>query len=363
MQITAGTLTGIFSFDVGYEIQLEALPRLLAPLGAQPRVAGPSSVVGIRGAGKTLDLDVGTRPVRLPGVSADAQVVLRAHDFGALTVMMRLPLAGPLDGLGPITASLVRLKTLERLAVELARQVLPLMASAVSRVGFNDFVEDFYVIQVDRFDVPTTPAELGERYRAPIALALRCEKEHLAEGEAEEVFENAISYHPGELVVTDWNAAFLFNTDHNRLLDILEFLNVQLLELRFFDRRLDNRLSHLLQVVYESRPRLRTLLFNPYGPALEEVSELKVETTLLAERVANALKFIDDLYLAKVYSATAERLHLDAWRGSVEAKLRVVHEIFEILNARAATYRNEALELAIIVLIMVEIVLGLIRKC
>jgi len=362
MQITAGTLTGIFSFDVGYEIQLDALARLLAPLGARLRPTGPPGV-GIRGAGRTVDLDAGTRAVRLPAGDAEAQVVLRAHDFGALTVMMRLPLTGSLDDLGPLTASLVRVKTLEGLAVDLARQALPLAAPAVTRVGFNDFVEDFYVIQVDRFDEAVAPAALVERYRAPIALALRCEKEHLAEGEAEEVFENAISYHPNELVVTDWNAAFLYHTDHSRVLDVLEFLNVQLLELRFFDRRLDNRLSHLLQVVYQSRPRLRTLMYNPYGAALDEVSELKVETTLIAERVANALKFIDDLYLAKVYSATAERLHLDAWRASVEAKLRVVHEIFDILNTRAATYRNEALELTIIVLIAVEIVLGLVRGC
>jgi uncharacterized Rmd1/YagE family protein len=73
------------------------------------------------------------------------------------------------------------------------------------------------------------------------------------------------------------------------------------------------------------------------------------------------LKLIDDLYLAKVYAATADRLHLDAWRSSVESKLRVMHEIFEILNRRAATYRAEALELTIIILIAVEIVLGLLR--
>jgi hypothetical protein len=44
----------------------------------------------------------------------------------------------------------------------------------------------------------------------------------------------------------------------------------------------------------------------------------------------SALKFIEDLYLAKVYTVTAERLHLDAWRSSVESKLKVVQEIFEI---------------------------------
>lgn len=359
MQITAGTLTGLFSYDVGYEIALDPLVRLLKPLGATPR-SPDSGHAGIRGAGRTVDLDYGTRKVRLTDGEVEAAVLLRAHDFGALTVMLRLPLAGPLDGLGPLTAALVRTKSMESAALDIVRGLLPAAAPAISKVGFTDFVEDFYVIQVDRFDTPVTPTQLREEYRAPIALALRCEKDRLAEGEAEEVFETAISYHPQDLVVTDWNAAFLYAADYPALLDALEFLNVQLVELRFFDRRLDAQMSELFQVVY-SRPRLRTLVVNPFGKALEEVSELKVETTLIADRVANALKFIEDLYLAKVYSVTAERLHLDAWRSSVEGKLKVVHEIFEILNRRAATYRAEALELTIIILILVEIVLGLLR--
>jgi hypothetical protein len=359
MNIAAGTLTGLFSFDVGYEIALDTWVRLLIALGATPRTIDTGRV-GIRGAGRTADLDYGIRTVRLNDGEVHATVIVRAHDFGAVTVMLRLPLTGPLDHLGPLTAALVRTKCMETTALEVLRVLLPAASAAISKVGFTEFVEDYYVIQVDRFDTPVTPAQLREEYRAPIALALRCEKERLAEGEAEEVFETAISYHPQDLVVTDWNAAFLYAADYPALLDALEFLNVQLVELRFFDRRLDAQMSELFHVVY-SRPRLRTLVVNPFGKALEEVSELKVETTLIADRVANALKFIEDLYLAKVYSVTAERLHLDAWRSSVESKLKVVHEIFEILNRRAATYRAEALELTIIVLIAVEIVLGLLR--
>lgn len=358
MNIVAGTLTGLFSFDVGYEIALDTLVRLLAPVGGTLRPE--SARAGIRGNGRTVDIEYGTRTVRLPERSVDAAVVVRAHDFGALTVMLRLPLSGPIENLGPLTAALVRSKTMETAAIDVTRALLPAAAAAISKVGFTEFVEDFYVIQVDRFDVPVTPAQLRDEYRAAIALALRCEKERLAEGEAEQVFETAISYHPQDLVVTDWNAAFLYAADYPALLDALEFLNVQLVELRFFDRRLDARMSDLFQVVY-SRPRLRTLVVNPFGKALEEVSELKVETTLIAERVGNALKFIEDLYLAKVYSATAERLHLDAWRSSVESKLKVVQEIFEILNRRAATYRAEALEMTIIILIALEIVLSFLR--
>jgi hypothetical protein len=359
MNITAGTLTGLFSFDVGYEIDLDLLPRALAQLGATPPVTA-SAQGGRRGVGHTVDLEWGRRSVQLLEGPADAAVVVRAHDFGALTIMLRVPLEGPLAALGPLTAALVRTKSMETAATDVLRQLLPAATPAISKASFTGFLEDFYVMQVDRFDVPVSPAQLRAEYRDPIALALRCEKEHLGEGEAEEVFETAISYHPQDLVVTDWNAAFIYAADPPGLVDALEFLNVQLVELRFFDRRLDARMTDLVQLVY-SRPRLRTLVFNPFTKALEEVSELKVETSLIFERVSNALKFIDDLYLARVYTVTAERLHLEAWSSSVKSKLGVVQEIVEVLNRRAGTYRAEALELTIIILIVIEIILGLLR--
>ena len=118
-------------------------------------------------------------------------------------------------------------------------------------------------------------------------------------------------------------------------------------------------MSELFQVVY-SRPRLRTLVVNPFGKALEEVSELKVETTLIAERVGNALKFIEDLYLAKVYSghrgAPAPRR-----RGAAasRASSRWCTRSSTSSTAAPPPIAHEALEMTIIFLIAVEIVLRL----
>jgi hypothetical protein len=56
MNIVAGTLTGLVSFDVGYEFALDALVRLLAPEGGR---RGPESArAGIRGAGRTVDIEI-----------------------------------------------------------------------------------------------------------------------------------------------------------------------------------------------------------------------------------------------------------------------------------------------------------------
>ncbi len=355
MEVTNGTLTGLFSFDIGYEILLETLASVLEAQGGTV-IQRDTTLVGVHDI-CAMDFDFGPRRVDIEGQHVEVRLRLRAHDFGAVTVMLQRPLSGPLESLSPVTAALVRTRALENVAASFVRQLLPAAKPAILRGSFGETGEDYYVIWVKSFDRPVTPAELIESHRGPIARTLRCEKERLATGEAEELFETAISYHPNDLVVVDWNAAFIFGTQGAQLLDAFEFLNVQLVELRFFDQRLDARINDFFEKAYR-RPRLHTIAHNPYRRLMDEVAELKIETTLIAERVGNALKFIDDLYIAKVYDVTAGRLHLDAWRGSVESKLRVVHEIFEILDRRAATRRAEALELAIILLIAVEIVLS-----
>src|SRR2546426_619751 len=141
MNIVTGTLTGLFSYDVGYEIALDEFVRAVAPLATMPPPA-EAPPVGIRGAGRTMDVRFGARRVHLPTGEAEAAVVVRAHDFGVLTAMLRLPLAGPLEDLGPLTAALVRTKDMEKAATELMRQLLPAANKAISKPSFTEFLED-----------------------------------------------------------------------------------------------------------------------------------------------------------------------------------------------------------------------------
>ena len=48
-----------------------------------------------------------------------------------------------------------------------------------------------------------------------------------------------------------------------------------------------------------------------------------------------------------------------AWRGSIDHKLAIIRQTYAMLNAEAMAVRNEVLEAAIVVLIVVEIVLAL----
>jgi hypothetical protein len=156
------------------------------------------------------------------------------------------------------------------------------------------------------------------------------------------------------VVLSDWSAAFIYDRRYDDTVAVLEYLNIQLLELRFQDRRLDAALERFATV---RRARGLGAFFNPYRQPVREMAELTMESTLLSERTANAMKLHGDDYLARVARKAGERLHLADWAASIRRKQEAVMRLYETLNDQLANTRAEALELAIVLLIVFEIVL------
>ena len=72
-------------------------------------------------------------------------------------------------------------------------------------------------------------------------------------------------------------------------------------------------------------------------------------------------KVTDDVYLARVYSAALEVFRARQWRAGIDRKLGIIRETYGMLNAESQSARGEVLEIAILVLIAVEIVLSFFR--
>jgi hypothetical protein len=360
MRIAEGRLFAMFSFDVGYEIDLRRLR------GAHPsETANGSRKDGvpprIQYSSPAVALAVGSRAVLLGAGKATADVALRAHEFGAVTVRFAIPFDEvPCDGLPALTAALTAGNTLEAMARAVLQEAVPILAPAIVRPALDghQLVEDYYVVQVSRFDPDTdAPALLGT-HRDLLARIVHCEPHPLSPSETDEVLRTAVTYQPRDLVITDWNVALVFDEEWEDAVDVLELLNVQLLELRFLDAMLDRRIGTLYEHV--SRPR-RLLSFRREVVRVRELSELRLDTATLRERLVNAVKLVGDLYLTKIYARTAERLHLGEWQRSIDGKLELVQKIADVLSGRAATARAELLELTVILLILFEIVLFFVR--
>lgn len=356
--VTEGALAALYSFDVGYEVDLDRVRRDL-PASARAG-AGTSRKVPaarIRYPSPPLVLPAGHRDVTLAGIPVRADVTMRIHEFGALTVAFRTSLAGRrLAALPELTASLTGPGTLEPLARSILEEALPAIMPAISRphVGGGHLLEDYHVLQLVRCEPLVGAQALLREERDLLARILHCELLALSGSEVDEVLRTAVTYTSDDLVVSDWNVAVVVDEEWEDVLNLLELLNAQLVELRSLDTMLDRRITALYEHV--ARPP-GLLAFGRERRRMQALGELWLDAVTLRERMSNAIKLLGDLYLTKIHARTAERLHLADWQRAVDAKLEIAQRIGDLFAARASAARTELLELAIVLLIVVEILI------
>ncbi len=161
-----------------------------------------------------------------------------------------------------------------------------------------------------------------------------------------------ITYSPNDLLLCEWGAAVLIDSDCGETLQIVEFANVQLLEFRFIDRRLDDRLEAAYQLLHP--PGHSWLpLWRTHERPLRALGEMKIDANALFERTSSALRLVGDQYLARVYRLLATRFHLDEWERNIRQSLEVAQGVYQVLSDQATSYRTELLEIIVVILILV----------
>jgi len=128
------------------------------------------------------------------------------------------------------------------------------------------------------------------------------------------------------LFVPDWAAAVLIDRDCGDTLQAIGFANMQLLEFRHIDNRLDESLQAAAQMI---QPLTRTTMpyWRVHDQPLRVLGELKVEANGLFERTNNVLKLVGDPYLARVYRLVARRFHMETWIENIQRKLEVAEGV------------------------------------
>jgi hypothetical protein len=196
--------------------------------------------------------------------------------------------------------------------------------------------------------------------RGRLRQILRAERQTLSEQEVEDALTVRVSYSADDVAVVDWNAALLVDREGDDVRAVLEFANVELLEMRYVDQKLDRALDQ----AYETLSRRSWGLprfFRSYSADLRNLAELQVDNAALFEGVNNTLKLIGDQYLARLYRVVNRRFHLDDWDASILRKLQTLESIYEKISDQASNRRMEILEWVIIFLIAFSIALEFIH--
>jgi hypothetical protein len=361
-------------YDVGYAVRLDAALDALAanaPERVRP-VRGEAQAIQI--ANPPITLIVGHETLMLRAADPDApalgpsmvEMSARVFDFGAVSLRARLTSA---DGtswraFSRLGHALDKSDALAPLFAQHLRLLTERIASAVERPMVAPQTEEFIVYRVARLtrgDGTTVPPESLDD--DDVASLLLAESRPLSPDARRELLPHRFSYYPDDLAILTWDNALIVEprSDDTDVQFLLEFANAQLLELRYYDGLLDAELPRMYDRIEAVRRGASALLRRRYAPLLGELQALVADSTEIVERVENALKVTDDVYLARVYSAALEIFRARAWRSGVDRKLGIIRETYAMLNAEAQAARAEALEVAIVILIVAELAMGLLR--
>ena len=365
--VGSGQVAALRLVDIAYEIDLRLAEELWAKRGAGASARsrlGTTPSKAIAFGIPPLKLEMGPVPIQVAGQDIVAAADVRLYDFGVAAFALRIPIrsmgwqaftqfVNSVDAaVGPTAQTGAWQALLERL-----REALK---EALDRPSAAQIQEDYLLASVDRLDPPMQADDiLAGLDLAPL---LAGETRPLSDGARADLLRHRFSYFRDDLVVLTWDRAFILEPRRETdVADVLEMANAQLLEMRTYDEMLDEELPRMRALVEAARNRTSMLAAGRYSRLAQRLHALVGEVTELTERVDNALQVTEDVYLARVYAAAMEVFRVASVGAAVDRKLAIIRDTYTALHGDAAGSRAEVLEIAILLLIAVEIVLSLVR--
>jgi hypothetical protein len=360
VDIESAAMTVYRLYSVGDEIDLDVAEKCLAQSTSRATLSGARQSESIQIATPPLRVEVGRLAGALGSLRLDGQLRASVYDLGVVVLAWRSSVIGTTtwEVVADVLAAATDLpqplaERFQTTVQEMERVLRP----AISRPLHAEVVEDYSVFFVERLSAQVDLAALSHSPAVwGAALGESRPLSHSAAG-----LVTSMSYYPDDLALLSWNSTILIDPDPlaaATTADLLEFAEVELLVLRIYDAQLDAELPAMYRRIAHVERTLR-MPFVGARRQLHHVQRLVAEVTEFTERLDNALKVTDDVYWNRVYSAALGVLRVDVWRTSVEHKLALLRETYGMLRIGADAERDVILELAIIVLILVEVFLAL----
>ncbi len=348
----------LYAYDVGQSIDLDAAQRHLTTGSQRERLRRQKRAPRyFTFEPEPLRVTQAAEAIAVGTHRTQPYVDLILYDFGAVSVAYGIPLAGELSTLVDLAGELYENERLLTDAHRALQQLLSLIQPAVVKPEVSSFVEDYIIYQVHP---PRGMPQDWHRIHGPLlAGILRAEKEPISSEQVDDALACRVSFGPDDVTFIDWNASFVFDDDAEDVLAVLDYANVELLESRFLDHRLDASLDEAYQTMSSRRRPIRHVFASP-AARLRRMAELQMDGAMLFEGVNNTLKLLGDQYLARIYRTASQRFHLPDWEASILRKLDTLDSLYQKTSDQQSALRMEVLEWIIILLILISIVLPFI---
>jgi hypothetical protein len=176
----------------------------------------------------------------------------------------------------------------------------------------------------------------------------------LSPPERDEVLQARMSYYDNDLTVIGWNAALLYDTPGGAesTIHLLEYANSQLLQFRHYDELLTRELKQVYSFFEARRGKWTAWRMEPAAARLRGV---RLEVTQLTEHTTNALKFVGDMFSARLYKLCAVKIGVVEYQELVRDKLRTAHDLYGFMIEQFQQSRTFLLEFAVVIILLIEL--------
>jgi hypothetical protein len=350
MATLQGSIVVLNLYDIAEEIKLADLPPLIGGTRLSPTFKPPAP------AYVRFERPPVIEP--LPPLSLSTgerfEATLQYYDYGVVSVLLRFGFSGTWDELQQLAGRWVSGTIFDELCRNTVRERLTKVGAALVKPYSNWLIEDYSVIHLHTIPGTTNGAELLQEHGKEISQIVRGEMTPLADQERMEVLQGYMSYYPNDLIVAGWNAAFIFDTPAGAepTIRLLEYANSQLLQFRHYDEMLTRELERVYDIVETRKGVL-------YGwrmrSAAARLRTMLLDVTELTERTTNALKFVGDMFFARVYKLCVTKIGVTDYQVLVQEKLRTADELYGFMIEEFHQARGFLLEFIVVLILMIEL--------
>jgi len=343
-----GSFWFIYLYDVSEEIDLEKLRA--QPAGREPAFRQPApdyvrfEKTPVVQPCESVDLPSGER---LRGQIA-------YYDYGVVSVQLERPFQFEWSDLVQFSSRSIASPEIEAAVLARVKPAVDRIRHALVKPYENWLTEDYYVVRLQPSPA-VSAAQLVEQRGTEIAQIVRGESLPLADDERKEVLQASMSYYPNDLLVAGWTAALVYDTAEGAAptLQLLEYANTQLLEFRHYD----DLLTHRLAEVY-ARLEQGTGMFRRWRLAreAENLNAIRLDVRELTERAENAIKFLSDMFAARLYRLAESKVGVPDYRKLVDEKMRVAGELYQFMNDRFHQASALTLETMVVIILIIDLI-------
>ena len=347
-----GSVLVLIQFDVCEEINLDSLRDIFGarrqeasfkhPAPGYVRFQRPPVVEPV----EPLILESGER----------LDVQIKYYDYGVLSVVFELPFSGDWDTLVRLAGRWVWDTDFTSFAQKIAKQKIERARPALVKIYDSWLHEDYFVFHVRDLAGNPSAAELLSTQGGRIAQIVRGENVPLSDGEQQEIMQSKISYYPNDLAVISWNAAFLYDSaaGAETVIQLLEYANSQLLEFRHYDELLTRE----LQSVYDFMDHGSTGIWARWRNAqrANRLHTVLLDVDELTERADNAIKFLSDMFSARLYRVAASKIGVTDYKDLVNQKVHTAEELYRFMVDQFHQSRAFVLEVMVVIILVIELI-------